>query len=1143
MTRRRRPRFLLAAALSLAAGITCADGAIGPSSGPYAQVALAPSFTPSAARIAGNLQAFGLDLDTLRIRLMRGVEGPAAKDTIFPLANEQSEVRVELLVALKAQEERMTAIVELRSGNVTMFMGAQELVLRVGRPTTQTAPLELEYIGPGANATVLRVNPDTATLFSFQSLDFTTTAYDATGAPVSVAAIAWLVTDPTRGTISPTGRFTASAVRGQTYVVALMPTGVRDSAIVSVVPTVSQVEIVSGGGQTATVGSTLGIPIVVETRAADNLPVPGSAVRFLAYQGGGSLTTTLTQSDANGRASTVLTLGTTAGVNTVLVMSGTDTLVVTATATAGAPVALAMVLQPSGAATSGVALTTQPSVRVVDAFGNAVAAPDLTVRASASGITGLLLGGNSSAITNASGVAVFTNLTLTGPIGSATLSFSSGNLTPVTSTGIALALAAPGQVVIASGDGQGALPGFRPLPNPIVVRAMDAGGSPRVGAIVTFQVDSGGGLLNGDFTTVQATTDANGHASVLWSTSTGQQRITASTSDASVQIRAFIGQRLVVVQQPTLDPQSGARLAQQPAVRFIDNAGNVAPINGAQIVARLTLVGGGAPAGFLSGSTALTTDQNGIATFTDMAVHGPGSESVQLRFHHQDGVSENTQVLAGLSSPIGMRAGPLWQILTVGNGRHRVVPSGQTQMTFRVLDLEGFNGVPGIPVSFTVPQGMPCAAVQSLATSNAAGEVTVSVVGTTEFTSCYVQARVEQDVIPPSGPLFRPLALGFLTTVATGVPTWVGADAVDPSAWALAANWFDDRVPASEPIVFVPGFVLSTPRIDDTRTIQTLRIENSASLDLNSQTLNIMGDLVGGGYILGTGTVVLRAIAGGVVNVNVPEGMVQVGNSDPPCARGTPAYAVQTSLFANMLELNCELLVGDGAFVTLNGDLRVGFFNGGLRATGSGSAYVVGNARFDTGVSSIATGGLTVQGSLNVAQPATLNQSGGVITVIGDAGFHGSATMTAGTLDVGRNFLHTGNGQSDAFLASHPHRTILRGTIDPLVIQWNTPGASRFGRLEIASQSPGGYQFITSFSPTVPVHDLYILPSARLVMPSNLTILAGGQIVPFNLGVHILTGGTLVTNGARITVIANPSCNFPPPDPVGTDFHCVSPPS
>ena len=95
---------------------------------------------------------------------------------------------------------------------------------------------------------------------------------------------------------------------------------------------------------------------------------------------------------------------------------------------------LVITMQPSSAAENGEALAQQPAVRAEDADGNPLAA-GIEVIASASGAT---LSGTASVETNADGVAAFTDLALSGPSGSYTLTFAATGFTGAESDAITL---------------------------------------------------------------------------------------------------------------------------------------------------------------------------------------------------------------------------------------------------------------------------------------------------------------------------------------------------------------------------------------------------------------------------------------------------------------------------------------------------------------------------------------------------------------------------------------------------------------------------------------------------------------------------------------------------------------------------------
>jgi hypothetical protein len=104
-----------------------------------------------------------------------------------------------------------------------------------------------------------------------------------------------------------------------------------------------------------------------------------------------------------------------------------------------------MTTQPAGAV-NGVALTTQPVVRVTDSGDNTVTSFTGNVVASIASGSGTLSG--TTTVAAVAGVATFTNLVITGTAGNFTLTFTPTSLTAVTSSSFALAAGAATKVAI-----------------------------------------------------------------------------------------------------------------------------------------------------------------------------------------------------------------------------------------------------------------------------------------------------------------------------------------------------------------------------------------------------------------------------------------------------------------------------------------------------------------------------------------------------------------------------------------------------------------------------------------------------------------------------------------------------------------------
>ena len=1349
--RRSRPRALLLGILCVFAGVTCTDkGLTGPDGGLRGRVGILPSLTAAASQIYQNLVTFGLELDNVHLQLKRR-SGELVKDTVIAIGDNTDEIRVEITVQLRSSEELLDALVELRDGTEVLFSGTQQIIARSGQSGGQGPALEVNYIGPGSTAATLTVSPADQTLFTTDSVDFIATALDANEQSVPVVAIAWSVEDAARGTITATGRFKPSQSRGTTRVIAKLPTGLTAFANVSIVPTASQMSLVSGGSQNGTVGSALAQPIVVEVRAGDNLPVPGVPVGFAVSAGGGSLSLSGGTTDASGRASTTLTLGTVAGSNAVTVISGSITpLIVSATGKPGNASKLAILQQPSTSTIAGVPLAVQPRVKVLDLYNNVVGVAGVAVHAAASATTGPQLGGTVTATTDASGVASFSDLVLSGSPGTTSLVFSQDTLGSVTSTPVSVGIGAPAtlvlngasalnavaggtitaapsvvvrdaagnpvpgvsvrvtmagsgatlydvthltdaaggvslgvvpipavagsyQITAASGSltgspipvglavshaaaakvvfiaapsgaagvaggalspivvelrddfgnrvttgatsaasitlslaggasgaalggtvtqsatsgqatfnvsvdsigfgytitasaappiasttsapfdiaaagsarlqlirggEQAVLPGAV-LADSIVVQALDPSSLPIAGANVTFSVASGGGAINGASGPLSVTTDVNGRAAVEWTVGTGVQQLSAIMSPATAQIRAYVADRLIMVTEPSLDPQSGITLVQQPRVRFSDGTPRIFRAGQQLVEAMLERTDAGTPSGSLLNSIAVT-DADGVATFTQLAVVGPTTEQVRLRFFHNiDGA--NPDIANAFSAAMNVRPGVATVIEVEGTtDRHRVTPLQATPLRFRVSD--GFNTVPNESVNVLLIQGSASCSAQPSATSDGSGIVTVMVTAGPDFSSCRAMAQLQRTIPDGQGGVFQPIAWQNVFAVAdTRVPLWVGGtnSDPDPTGWTAPENWFDRAVPQTEPVVFVPAAVDFWPSTKTSLSLQTLQLESGGLLDLGRNGLTLSGSLRGGGAITNAGGVLLTAIRDETVNAQI-DGPVFIGDAGKAtCTQTQYAYTVVSYLYASSLELNCGLVL-EGATVSVVGDLLVQSAGGSLQLN-KGGMSVGRDATFKSGWSRVLDGTFSIAGRLVVEPGARLDQSKGFILVEGDAHFNGASNMFEGMLQVNGSFFHVGNGDNFKFVALNPHITQLGSMKDGGVISWNAPATqgSRFGRLYIADRSSNGYQFTNNeLKPgTVDVHALYVAAGAQLTVPTFFVINAGG--IP-GLGVIVDKDGRLMNLGQILVIGAETQCSPLGRDLIPAPFSCLS---
>src|SRR2546426_1189103 len=297
----------------------------------------------------------------------------------------------------------------------------------------------------------------------------------------------------------------------------------------------------------------------------------------------------------------------------------------TATGTAGAAARLSITTQPSSATQSGAPLAQQPVLQLQDAGGNPVDEAGVVVTATvASGPAGAALA-NASATTNASGVAGFSGLTLTGTAGSYTLSFGAPPLTPVTSGAITLSAGAAATIAVSAGNSQSAVAGTAvAIPPAAVVK--DASGNPVSGVSVSFAVATGNGTVD---PTTPVSTGADGVAAVRsWTLgpTAGANTLTATApgltgSPLTFTATATVGAAASLTKSSgdNLSGQVGSTLATPHEVLVTDSRGN--PVSGVRVDWQAATGGGSV------NPTSSTTDVNGHATSTRTLGVVPGTET------------------------------------------------------------------------------------------------------------------------------------------------------------------------------------------------------------------------------------------------------------------------------------------------------------------------------------------------------------------------------------------------------------------------------------------------------------------------------------------------------------------------------------
>ena len=241
--------------------------------------------------------------------------------------------------------------------------------------------------------------------------------------------------------------------------------------------------------QTGDPGTQLSSPFVVRVEDSSDNPIPQQTVTFRVTAGGGRLSSTSATTDSSGQASTRLTLGSSAGTNTVEArVSGVSTGVTFTATTAAALLPTELVIDGARAVTAELNELLDFTVQVVDQNDDGVSGEIVTFRTTEG------VGRFSPSVrarTNADGYARVSFTPRSS--GRIEVEATSGDLSPVTFT--ITTGEPPAALVYVSGNNQSGKPGAR-LANPLVVEVIDENGDPVYGTTVSFRVTAGGGRLS-----------------------------------------------------------------------------------------------------------------------------------------------------------------------------------------------------------------------------------------------------------------------------------------------------------------------------------------------------------------------------------------------------------------------------------------------------------------------------------------------------------------------------------------------------------------------------------------------------------------------------------------------------------------------
>jgi hypothetical protein len=425
--------------------------------------------------------------------------------------------------------------------------------------------------------------------------------------------------------------------------------------------------------------------------------VPGVAVTFVADRDGSVSPSTVITNELGVAQVTSWTLGRSAGVGYSLTAqlqsAGTAPVVFSATARAGAAGRLEVRVQPSPTAQSGVRFSRQPAIQVTDELGNPAPQPGLTITATLSSGPGGTLQ-NASATTNASGLASFADLTLTGLVGDYTLSFSEPTLTGVGSDRIVVAAGPPARLALVgspSAEARSRVP-FAAQPS---VQLQDASGNPvaQAGVEVRASIASGEGTLSGQTTALTGGSGRANYTDLAIAGSPGARTLRFASTNPATEVSSetitlpgvasisiltaptssvVVGTQLAVPVSWTLTDLADQPVADAPVVISVSPGGSVEPVSASD------------PSGIVQ-LQSWTVSQTAGSQYVELEVPGVGVSRVTV------------EAVADAASRLQK---------TSGDGQTALVNDELPEpLVVRVVDQYG-NGVSGITVEWRTCDGI-----------------------------------------------------------------------------------------------------------------------------------------------------------------------------------------------------------------------------------------------------------------------------------------------------------------------------------------------------------------------------------------------------------------------------------------------------
>ncbi len=304
------------------------------------------------------------------------------------------------------------------------------------------------------------------------------------------------------------------------------------------------------------------------------------------------------------------------------------------------PASLSLETQPLGGV-NALALETQPVVQLLDQTGASISTAGITITAD-SGRAEVKLSGN-TAVTDATGRATFTTLSLTGIIGDVALTFAAPRLGLVGVKSRDLDLAAGVANALVSDTKLEAVAAGKFFNQFHKLHLEDSSGNVVAGAGRNVVVSSSTEGLSGT-TTVPTAKDGYVLFKNLALTETGITTLTFTSGDLSttstVEVMPGDSKKLEITREASKDAINDVALVTQPVVQLLDAKGNNVTTAGFKVTATITQ--------FPTSTTATTpklvnafarTNAQGVATFNGLTITGLIGDYI-LGFTPDNGVTQ-----------------------------------------------------------------------------------------------------------------------------------------------------------------------------------------------------------------------------------------------------------------------------------------------------------------------------------------------------------------------------------------------------------------------------------------------------------------------------------------------------------------------